>query len=246
MSHIAQSCKDAIEHTPRSIKDRRQRGRLFQRLVSGMYYHRKKQFRFLTLTSGQHSPDIRLSWQHLVGRIRRLTGAALLQDGYLTGDDMNKYGSLVDELKFEYFAVFTDEGLGVIHVIYAGDFIPFQWLQDTWIDIHTAYGVNIQKVRNFKKSAVKKGSYHRYRGKSGDKVYYPAGLAGYMLQQYLKGQSAIRWLSHSRGWVYPGFVDDWRKVKRATKGQDIAETVKVWHNWLDNRRLLQHKLNDFE
>lgn len=157
---------------------------------------------------------------------------------------MDKYRSLVNPLFFEYFAVFTDEGLGVVHCIYAGDYIPFQWIQDQWIDLHCAYGVNIKKVRAYQKERHKKGSYSRYRGKSGDKVYYPAGLAGYMLNQYLRGQSAIRTINHSRGWVYPGFVDDWRKVKRANKGATMQETVQAWHAFLDDKRFPQQKLSE--
>lgn len=206
-----------------------------------MYFHRKETFRFLTLTSSQHSQDMRSSWKELVKRIRRLTPAALLLDGYLTGDDMSKYDCLVDYMTFEYFAVFTDEGLGVVHCVYAGDYLPFQWLQDTWIDIHSAYGVNIKKVKTFTRR--KGASYRKYRGKPGDKVYYPAGLAGYMLNQYLRGQNAIRTINHSRGWVYPGFVDDWTRVKRAMKNKSLDEKVKAWHYILDERKVYQENLD---
>ena len=225
-----------------STKERRQRGRLFHRLVTGMYYHRNKQFRFLTLTSGQHSPEMRGSWKELIKRIRRTTPASLLEQGYLSGDDLDKYppGTLVEPFDFEYFAVFTDEGLGVVHCVYVGGYLPFQWVQDNWIDIHNAYGVNLRKVRPYQR---KRNKSQRKSVPTEDKVYYPPGLAGYMLNQYLRGQSAIRTINHSRGWVYPGFVDDWQRVKRANRGKTMKEIVNAWHAFLDQVKKPQFDLD---
>jgi len=224
-------------------KERRQRGRLFHRLVTGMYFHRREQFRFMTLTSSPSSPDIRRSWQVLVKTIRRTYPIHFIAEGYVAGNPMLSYRSAFERLRFEYFAVFTDEGCGVIHCVYVGDYIPQAWLQEQWSAIHRAYGVNIKQVRGYKKERHQKGSYSRYRGKSGDKVYYPQGLAGYMLNQYLRGQNAIRTINHSKGWVYPGFVDDWQKIKRQLPGASMDEKIHAWHHHLDGMKVPQMTLD---
>jgi len=245
MSHNGTLDMEGHRPTAQEIptKERRQRARVFHRLVTGMYYHRNEQFRFLTLTSGQHSPVMRDSWKELIKRIRRTTPAHLLEGGYLVFDDLDKYkpGDLVEPLRFEYFVVFTSEGLGVAHCVYAGSYIPFTWLRDQWVSIHNAYGVIIKKVRPYQRKRNK--SQHR-SVPTGDKVYYPPGLAGYMLNQYLRGQSAIRTINHSRGWVYPGFVDDWTRVKRKHKGEPINDLVKAWHAFLDQVKVPQYDLDN--
>ena len=244
MSHNGTLDMEGHRPTAQEIptKERRQRGRLFHRLVTGMYYHRNEQFRFLTLTSGQHSPVMRDSWKELVKRIRRTTPAHLLEGGYLVFDDLDKYkpGDLVKPLRFEYFVVFTSEGLGVAHCVYAGSYIPFTWLRDQWVSIHNAYGVIIKKVRPYQR---KRNKSQRKSVPKEDKVYYPPGLAGYMLNQYLRGQSAIRTINHSRGWVYPGFVDDWQRVKRANRGKTMKEIVSAWHAFLDQVKKPQFDLD---
>jgi hypothetical protein len=217
-------------------KEERQRKRLFQRLITGLYFHRKEQIRFITLTSGQHSPDtLRDSWKEIVKRIRRTTPASLALAGYVPGQDINKWKTFCEPLKFEYLAVFTNEGRGVVHVVAAGDYIPFQWLQDNWSDIHSAYGVNIKKVRPYIRRKNRKG-YRRAAPRTGDMVYFPPGLASYLLTQYVRNQSAIRWVQHSRGWVYPGFVKDWTRLKRWHKNEPLAEKIQRWHKFLDDYR----------
>lgn len=242
MSHNATGTDGTCYPPEMATKERRQRGRLFHRLVTGMYYHRKKQFRFMTLTSAPNSPDIRRSWQVLVRNIRKTYPVNLIADGYVSGNALFSFRSVMEPLEFEYFAVFTNEGHGVIHCVYVGDYIPQAWLQEQWMAIHSAYGVNIKFVRPYTKERHKKGTYTRYRGKTGDKVYFPAGLAGYMLNQYLRGQNAIRTINHSRGWVYPGFVDDWQKVKRKLRGCPMDEIIHAWHEHLDGTRVPQMTL----
>lgn len=196
------------------IKEIRQRKRLFQRLVTGFYYRRKEEFRFLTVTSAPDSPDLATSWKNFVKQVR------------------NNYG------KFEYFAVFTNEGHGVIHCVFVGSYIPFDWIQQRWKHIHGAYFVNIQSVNRYDpKKRKKKGG----RPKKDDAVYYPAGLAKYVLTQYVKDQNAIRTINFSRSWVYPGFVHDWERVKKQTK--DKKKRIAIWHKYLDDMRYKQQELN---
>lgn len=188
---------------------------------------------------------MRESWGELVRRIRKLTPAHLLLGGYLTAEDFDKFRSFVERIKFEYLVVFTNEGQGVAHIIAVGDYIPFPWLQEQWTDIHNAYGVNIKKVRPYSKRKARKGV---QPGHQRDQVYYPAGLASYLLNQYLANQDAIRWVQHSRGWVYPGFSKDWQRYKRSRKvgrhldRDQMKDLIKGWHNYLDEKRLVQHTL----
>lgn len=229
---------------PEELKTLRQRGRIFHRLVTGIYWHRGKTFRFLTLTSSPRSGDIRLAWQHLVQDIRKTTPAHLALGGYLKGKDLAKYRKMVEPLTFEYCAVFTEEGHGVIHAIYAGDYLPFTWVQERWQQHHQAYGVNIKKVRPY--SRKKAGS----RVVDQDRpAYNPSGLANYMLQRYAAEQDQVRQVKYSQGWVYPGFARDWVAVKRkfGVKRQRLDRDQKkaliaAWHAHLDNQRHPQGRL----
>jgi hypothetical protein len=198
------------------INSSRQRARLFHRLVTGMYYHKKEEFRFLTVTSSPDSPDIRKSWNNFVKQVR------------------NNFG------KFEYVAIFTDEGYGVIHVVFVGTYIPFEWIQERWKKIHGAFHVNIQKIRPYSNKRHRKGMWWTYRAKSHDKVYFPPGLASYVLNQYLADQNAIRSINWSRGWVYPGFVKDWESIKKRYKHEGKIRLVEEWHKFLDSGRTPQY------
>jgi len=158
-----------------------------------MYCNRKNDLRFLTLTSSPDSPGLRESWKEFKRRVVREFG------------------------RFDYIAVFTDEGYGVIHAIYVGEYMPFLWIQQTWKDIHGAFHVNVRKVRG--------------------NVYNASGLAGYFLAQYVRDQNAIRWISQSRTWVYQGYMKDWNKLKRECKrnGSTKYQLIAAWHLWLDSQ-----------
>jgi len=56
---------------------------------------------------------------------------------------MNYYNSPYRDLFEEYIATFTNEGYGVIHVVFVGTYIPFEWIQEKWKKIHCAFQVNI-------------------------------------------------------------------------------------------------------
>jgi hypothetical protein len=94
-----------------------------------------------------------------------------------------KYG------EFEYIKIRTDEGNGVVHILYAGCFIPQPWLSRMWNEIHQSPIVDIRSASRIK------------------------GLGRYVVSQYLSDQrcSFLRY-SWSWGWVYRGFVKIWRKV----------------------------------
>lgn len=126
---------DLIMHNFREVhKDhlkaralRMRRGRVFQRLITGVKVHRAagRRIRFITLTSSDQSPvgDLNKNFNILVKRIRR------------------RYGV------FEYCKVKTTEGNGVLHMMAVGKFMAFKWLQEQWKQIHKAFIVNIKEVQ---------------------------------------------------------------------------------------------------
>lgn len=93
----------------------------------------------------------------------------------------------------DYYSLKTDEGLGVLHVLFCGRYIPWEWLRKQWKEIHGAWNVNIQQCYS--------------DGKSAD------GLVGYLLRNYLKDQP-IKRMSYGWGWAWRGFCRSWENVKR--------------------------------
>jgi len=86
----------------------------------------------------------------------------------------------MDYMKFK-----TNEGYGVLHVIFVGAFIPQQWLSRNWNEIHGAKIVDVREVRGEKR------------------------LARYLISNYLVTQTFVR-MSWSWGWVFRGFVSMWK------------------------------------
>jgi len=89
----------------------------------------------------------------------------------------------------QYICVDTIEGHGVLHMIWAwrdpdrtkkaSFYIPFQWLQEQWKDIHGAFHVNVKRIRYGDASARR--------------------LSRYIVAQYCGGQSGLVRVSQSRG-----------------------------------------------
>lgn len=51
--------------------------------------------------------------------------------------------------EFQYFGVRTNEGLGVIHLVYSGKSVRYGDLKKFWLDMTGFWNVSISKVRNF-------------------------------------------------------------------------------------------------
>jgi len=83
--------------------------------------------------------------------------------------------------EFEYLKVNTNEGYGVIHLLYKGTYIPQGWLSQNWDDIHNSPVVDIRFMRG---------------GTN--------GLGSYIVSQYLSNQrcSFIRY-----SFIYLGDID---------------------------------------
>jgi hypothetical protein len=97
----------------------------FQRLSTGLYFHQKKDIRFLTLTNTTTNKD----FEKQVRDFKSLLKWA-----------RKKFGSI------EYFLVHTNEGNGVFHAIIAGPFIPKKMLVAKWRELTGAYMIKIKFV----------------------------------------------------------------------------------------------------
>lgn len=88
--------------------------------------------RFMTLTTSNKGCDnnLKIDFNILVKRIRR------------------RYGT------FEYVRVRTDEGNGVLHIIFRGCYIPQKWLSEQWDDIHCSWNVDIRDTQRYHCSYV--------------------------------------------------------------------------------------------
>jgi len=160
--------------------------RYFQRLLSGIKAaeFRGEVVRFLTLTSSSSSnaSELNKHFEHLVKRIRR---------GYFLSIEKRKrrknFGKVV---RFDYCKVATNEGYGVLHIIFLGEYIPQDWISRTWKELHGAEIVYIQKLHGSSKQ-----------------------IARYLATQYLSLQNATYTrISYSSGWVCRGFVKHWRHL----------------------------------
>lgn len=160
--------------------------RAFQRLMSGLTRSRYRgdRLRFMTLTSAVDSDRSLLSrhFQLLRRRIERYFHKRL-----------------------EYWKINTNEGNGVMHIVFKGGFIPQSWLSSAWKSIH---GAKIVDIRALKNASSK-------------------NLANYLVGNYLCKQSFER-MSWSWGWVYRGFCSTWRRIYSSWYRHDPLACLKAW------------------
>jgi len=146
--------------------------RWYQRLLSGVTHHQgnRRRLRVITLTSGPAALglDLNDSFQALLKRIRRRWASS----------------------GFEYWKLRTSEGLGVLHIIFSGPWIPHSWLSRSWEEVHASPIVYIQELRQTRKKMI-----------------------SYLMRHYLPAHDDGRLytrMSWSWGWVFRGFVGAWR------------------------------------
>lgn len=166
--------------------------RWYQRLLSGATHHQAMghQLRVITLTTSPEARaarglDLNDSFQVLAKRIKR------------------KWG-----IRFDYWKLRTSEGNGVLHIIYAGSFIPVTWLKQNWIEIHRSPIVFIQKLRGKRKRMINYLMGHYLPAHAGDAGIY----------------SRMSW---SWGWVFRGFAGAWRWFWR--RGPTMTDTIVEWN-----------------
>jgi hypothetical protein len=223
--------------------DIRQKRRAYHRFVTGIKLALKRglTLRFLTLTT-YVGYDISQLAKDLQVLRKRFEHAKFAKDGF-------------DGFHMEYCSVSTFEGNGVVHLLYwaselkhrlrtvtldhlinvrhrnarhevkrctALGYIPNSgtnmWLKSVWAEITGNPTPNFQQV-NIQSA---------YGGAS--------RIANYLCQ-YVSGQSKVRHLSWSFGWVYRGFVRDWSKsfaprlARLYSIGATFDELKAVFRDW---------------
>jgi hypothetical protein len=123
-----------------------------------------------------------------------------------------------------YFMVHTNEGYGVLHVLYrAKEFLPQRWLSAQWERLHLSSYVYVKEVPD-------------------------TDIARYVVTQYLADQgTSYQRCSWSYSWVCKGFVKAWREIKNMWR--DVSKAyrndyglwcypvnmewaLKTWDAWL--------------
>lgn len=107
--------------------------------------------------------------------------------------------------RFDYAKVKTNEGNGVLHILFRGDFIPFSWLRRNWYEIHGAIITNICEVK-----------------------YTLNRMSAYLVRKYLAGHTFIR-LGYSPKWIFPHS----RVIFKFLLNKYVYRTALLaWHNLL--------------
>jgi len=148
---------------------------------------RSERLRFLTLTSSPASVgrDLNADFRALKMRIYR------------------KF-----HFKMKYWKIRTNEGNGVLHIIFRGKFIPQKWLSDAWLEIHKSPIVDIRSLYETRKGLT--------------------GIVFYLVGNYLAKQSFER-MSWGYSWVFPAFVSSW---KRLIEKYGFRQALFLWNRLL--------------
>jgi len=122
-----------------------------------------------------------------------------------------KFGVLLS-----YFMVHTNEGNGVLHVLYREkQYLPQKWISAQWDEIHLSSYVWIKQP--------------------------PNDVARYVVTQYLADQgTSYQRCSWSHSWVCKGFVKAWRSILHRTSDwkNQYRNKYGVWSAHLDVKRAL--------
>jgi hypothetical protein len=209
--------------------------RAFQTVLSGLNYAKygKKTIRFLTLTTSAlcmenvnyDDGSINKDFQVLKKRIQRYSPYKLYKEGYISKNKMAKIYKHKDyfkKFKFEYFKVHTNEGNGVLHILYRGSYLPYNFLVDNWNEIHLSWDINIMQI-NLKDSK---------------------SASGYIVSQYIGNQntSYVR-SSQSWSWVYRGFKTDYNDLRAPYDLLNENQRYRFYTIW--NNILQQKAINTF-
>jgi hypothetical protein len=213
-----------ISNRPTYSPGKRKRGRLFQRLKSGMTWHRGDRLRFMTLTTAPEAVERNFGkdWNLFVTRLRKYTPMRLLQEDYITWTDLKRYyrsrpygkgpcGTLV----MDYCAVQTWEGNGVKHCAIYGDYLPQAFISDLWDSCHHTKIVDIRSPK----------------GTNGHQ------LSSYFLGQYIADQDMLNRYSWSRDWVYRGFCRQW---SQCWKQNGFVPGLDLWYDSMVRNTFWQH------
>lgn len=191
----------------------RQRKKVFHRVISGLTVaqFRNEKVRFMTLTStptatkGMTNDEM---FDFLQYNKRRLYKKIEKKYGFRPVD----------------ITIKTNEGYGVMHILFRGGFISQQWLSDTWNLLTGAYIVDIRIPRGDPKDGAK-----------------------YLAGQYLSNQkcTAMRYsMSNncrgSKNWIVPQCMKKWTRLKNLVKLH-----CRRLDDWSDFRNILFSNWDEF-
>jgi hypothetical protein len=161
---------------PESGSYTKKQRRAFQRLMSGLTVGkgRRERLRFTTLTTSNEAKS--LGFDKKLNEHFRVLKMRIFR----------KY-----HFKMKYWKIRTNEGNGVLHIVFRGKYIPQKWLSEAWADIHKSPIVDIRSL---------------YETPKGLK-----GICFYLVGNYLSKQSFER-MSWGYSWVFPAFVASWRRL----------------------------------
>ena len=163
--------------------------RAFQRLMSGLTVgkSRRERLRFMTLTSSPESKGRSLNTDFRALKMRIL----------------RKF-----HFKMKYWKIRTNEGNGVLHIVFRGKYIPRKWLSEQWADIHKSPIVDIRSLRETRKGLT--------------------GIVFYLVGNYLAKQS-FEHMTWGYSWVFPAFVGSW---KRLVEKYGFKRGLELWNKLL--------------
>lgn len=233
------------------ILDNKQRN-AFQTVLSGLKFAKygNKKIRFLTLTTsdiqfnefsysyvderGILKTELNDHFQVLYKRIKRYSPYRLYKEGYISENKLKstyRADGIFQKFDFEYFRVETNEGNGVLHILFRGSWLPYNFLVDNWMDIHNSWDLNIKLINM---DQLKQSS-------------------SYVVSQYMSSQNSsyVR-SSQSWKWVFRGFKTRWHLLKyqyNNWKNYFEVDKYEMWDNILketaENYFYPQKKLADF-
>ena len=117
----------------------------------------------------------------------------------------------------KYWKIRTNEGNGVLHIVFRGKYIYQKWLSSSWAEIHNSPIVDIRSL------------YETRKGLS--------GICFYLIGNYLSKQSFER-MSWGYSWVFPGFVATW---KRLVETYSYKRGLELWKKLLACNIIITHQ-----
>lgn len=204
------------------------RKKIFMRVLNGFKVgeFKAEMVRFVTLTTSSTTAEalstdevfelLQINKRRLIENIRRhKKSKTRFTPGFGFIDNWDGFNP-------DYIDVYTDEGNGVIHILYRGGRIPFNWLMCHWNELHGSHIVHIRSTYGDAK-----------------------GSARYVSSQYLSSQRCERVKYHcSYNWIYTGFMKDWTKLKsrlrvwcsRNDRWSEYRENLfDSWDGWLKRK-----------
>lgn len=186
--------------------------------MSGLWYHRKRPIRFITLSTdeNQHT-DTNYALKQMVQHLRR--------NGY----------------DFEYIAVFTEERNGVIHLLQIGDYIDWLYLKILWLDYSGCSRTDIRGANRKRRSEYKSQSEKERIGRITSYVIsqYVANQDMIRHVKFSRGWLPPGW---RRAWTdaknatRSGIGTGEDDIKYIGKWMDAKKSIEIYRRWLDESK----------